>query len=168
MGLRDRLRSRQLPQATVGIRVDWSEESYEILQAADIAENAVRVLGDDPDADGEMLLARATEKRAKADALYEAVTIKAIPAAEFEELVNAHQPTADQQKQGLAFDRTTFFPALLAVCVEGPETETDWTEMIGSGELVMGELNTLIGVAMQLNDRSPSVTLGKGSTTTTS
>lgn len=167
MGLRDRLRSRQLPQATVGIRLDWSEESYEVMREAEISEEQLRLTpGDSPFLDE--VKNRSAEARAKADAFFETVTMTALPAADFEELMNAHQPTAEQREQGFGFNRETFFPALLSACVEGPESPEDWAEMIHSGELVMGEVSTLCRVAMELNDRSPSVSLGKGSTTTTS
>lgn len=167
MGLRDRLRNRQLPQATVGIRLDWSEESYTLLAKADIAEERLRLAAEsDPDMD--LLRTSAEEARARADEFYEMLTVKALPATDFENLVALHPPDEEQQKTGFSFNRHTFFPALLASCVEGTETEEEWSEMIQSGALVAGELGTLIGVAMSLNDRSPSVTLGKGSTTTSS
>lgn len=149
----------------MGIRLDWSEESYDLIRKAENAEAVLRLAGP---GDVEELGQQAAEARARADSLFESVTIRALPAADFEALMNAHQPTADQAAKGANFNRDTFFPALLAASVEGPETETDWTEMINSGELVMGEVGTLISVAMELNDRSPSVVLGKGSTTTTS
>lgn len=165
MSLRDRLRGRQLPQASVGIRLDWSEESYAVLREADAAEQRLQNTKiNDPQRDA--IREEAAEARAKADSFFETVTVRALPAAEFEELLNAHQPTAEQSKDGFAFNRDTFFPALLARCVEGTETAEEWIEMISSGELIMGEVGTLFTVAMELNDRSPNVTLGKGSTTT--
>lgn len=102
--------------------------------------------------------------------MYEYVTIKALPAADMEALVSANPPTDAQKKQDLTatWNPDTFYPALLAATVEGTETAEDWAEMIRSGELVMGEVNTLVMTALQLNDRSPSVSLGKGSTTTPS
>lgn len=170
VSLRDRLRERQLPQATVGIRIDWSEESYQLHRDLDRQEQHLGLAeaGNHPDVDE--VRARVTELRARIDSMYELVTIRALPAAEMERLIAENPPTPEQSKQDPTanFNRDTFFPALLASCVEGPETEQDWSEMINSGELVIGELNALIATAMELNDRSPSVSLGKGSTTTRS
>lgn len=170
MGLRDRLRERQLPQATVGIRIDWSAESYELHHALEREERLLFLAESGGDADIEEIRVRVAEIRAQVDAMYEPVVVRAIPAAEFEDLVASHPATKEQADRDplTTYNRDTFFPALLAACIEGPESEQDWSEMINSGELVMGEVNTLISTAMDLNDRSPSVSLGKGSTTTSS
>lgn len=168
MSLRDRLKGRQLPSATVAIRLDWSEESYALLRQLEDAEQrlALAKAGDgNVDESGTL----ANELRARTDAFYEFLTLRALPAAEMERLVADHPPTEEQIKAGAVnFNRETFFPALLAACVEGSETAEDWAQMLESGELVMGEVTALISTAMQLNDRSPSVSLGKGSTTTPS
>lgn len=169
MALRDRLRTRQLPQATVGIRIDWSQESYSLHLALEQAKARLDIARER----GESAIALTTEVdqlRAQVDAQYEYVTIKALPAAEMEAIVSANPPTDEQKRQQptLNWNPETFLPAILAATVEGPETTEDWTEMIRSGELVMGEVNTLVMTALELNDRSPSVSLGKGSTTTLS
>lgn len=170
VSLRDRLRERELPQATVGIRIDWSEESYRLHRELDRQEQHLALAEAGNHADVDEVRARTNELRARIDSMYEMVTIRALPAADMERLLAEHPPTDEQRTQDptVNFNRLTFFPALLAACVEGPETEQDWAEMIESGELVIGELNALIGTAMEINDRSPSVSLGKGSTTTRS
>lgn len=171
MTLRDRLRSRQLPQAVVGIRIDWSSDSNVLHTNLEDAEHKLWLIQDGEDREAiDQAKTDVAELRAQVDALYEYVTIKAIPAGDMEALLSAHPPTDGQRANdpSAGFNRLTFFPALLAACVEGSETEESWTEMINSGELVMGELNTLIATAMELNDRSPSVSLGKDSTTTSS
>lgn len=170
MGLRDRLRERQLPQATVGIRIDWSPESYELHHELEREERLLFMAESNADSDVEEIRVRVAEIRARVDAMYELVVVRAIPAAEFENLVANHPPSEEQTDKDplITYDRDSFFPALLSACIEGPETEQDWSEMINSGELVMGEVNTLISTAMELNDRSPNVSLGKGSTTTSS
>lgn len=170
MSLKDRLRERQLPQATVGLRMDWSSESYQLHEDLARAERDLVMAEAAGDDDLDQRRSDVDELRAKVDALYEYLTIKALPAQDMEELVNNHPPTAEQvaEDPNAGFNRTTFFPALLAACVEGTETAEDWQELLTSGELVIGEVNALIGTAMSLNDRSPSVSLGKGLTTTSS
>lgn len=170
MGLRDRLRERQLPQATIGIRIDWSQDSYELhrrLEAVESMLSEATVAGADSVS---ALTAQAEELRGRVHACYEHLTVKALPAHELEALVTAHPPTEEQSKEtpGATFNSTTFFPALLAACVEDGEDEEGWRELMESGDLAISEINALIATAMSLNDRSPSVVLGKGSTTTPS
>lgn len=169
MGLRDRLRERQPPQATVALRIDTSQQAIDNERRLSLVEAEIRhaeLTGDE--AAVARLRPELDEVQAAVDAAFEFVVIKALPPADMEALIAGHPPTDEQQESGAAFNRHTFYPALLAACVESPETEEDWAEIITSGELVMGEFNTLVGVAMELNDRSPSVSLGKGSTPTRS
>lgn len=170
MSLRDRLRERQLPQATVGIRIDWSQRSYVLHRELEMAQMAFDgAAANDSDSLPEAKAALEAA-RAEVDALYEFLVIKAIPANELEALVSDHPPTEEQKaaNDGATFNSKTFFPALLAACVESEEDEESWADLMVSGDLMLNEINVLISTAMQLNDRSPSVALGKGSTTTTS
>lgn len=168
MGLRERLGKRQPPTATVALRINpSSSEADDAKEALRQAEELLRL------AEGARHHERLPELRtaveaaqARVDAAFEYVTLKALSAPEFEALLSAHPPRPDQRSEGLSWNRDTFFPAILAACVEGPETEQDWAEMLRDGTFVMGEFSALISTAMQLNDRSPDVSLGKGSTTT--
>lgn len=93
--------------------------------------------------------------------------LRAIPPQEWEALVGLHPPTEAQQKAGDLWNVATFRPALLAVTVAAPEgedplSEADWADAAAQGWMTIGELNTLLGVAISLNDRSPLVSVGKG------
>jgi hypothetical protein len=171
MGLRDRLRERQAPSATVALRIDASPASFERDHQLELVEARIKDAEKRRDSEAVAALsAELEEAQAAVDACYEYLTVKAIPASEMEALIGAHPATREQLEVDprVTFNRLTFFPALLAACVESTETEEDWAQIIQSGELVLGEINTLVNVAMELNDRSPSVTLGKGSTPTRS
>lgn len=167
MSFRDRLRGRQLPQATVAIRIDYSEDSYRLQRELELAEHRLHIATTNGDSDVDQLQRELGEARAAVDAAYEFLTLRAIPAADMESLITTHPPTDEQRERNptAAFNPLTFYPELLALVVEGPESAEDWATMIESGELVMGEITTLINTAMDLNDRSPNVSLGKGSTT---
>ena len=170
MGLRDRLKERQLPQATIGIRIDWSQNSFDLHRRLEVAEAMLAeatVAGAESIAD---LTGQVEGLREQVEACYEHLTVKALPAHELEELLGEHPPTEDQAREepDLTFNRDTFFPALLAACVVDSEDAEGWRELMDSGDLAVAEINSLIGTAMRLNDRSPSVVLGKGSTTTRS
>lgn len=166
MSLRDRLRARQLPQATIGLRMDWSAQSYDIHNKLEAARNRLQLAEVEDWPDVEELRTAVHELEARVDALYEYVTVQALPASDMEALIAQHPPKDDQK--GFTFNPETFYPALLAACVEGPETADDWNQMINSRELVIGEVNALVRTAMELNDRSPNVIMGKGLTTTPS
>lgn len=170
MGLRDRLRDRQLPQATVGIRIDWSQNSYELHRRLQVAESLLSEATVAGAASVPALTEQVENLRTQVGECYENLTVKALPAADLEALVGAHPPTEEQlaETPGITFNRDTFFPALLAACVDDGEDEEGWRDLMESGDLANSEIDTLIATAMTLNDRSPSVILGKGSTTTPS
>lgn len=96
----------------------------------------------------------------------EPVTLRALPAQEWEALVGLHPPPPDEAAKGAAWDVATFRPALLAesvVCPDGedPLTAQDWRELISSGRMTAGEVNALFNTACLINDRAPGATTGK-------
>lgn len=98
----------------------------------------------------------------------EVIEMRALRASEWEALVLLHPPTEGQLAQGADWNIATFRPALLGVAVvtpdgEEPLTAQDWAELTASGAMTIGELNLLFDVAVALNDRSPMMTVGKGS-----
>lgn len=102
----------------------------------------------------------------------EPLELRALPADEFEVLMGEHPPTEQQRTDGAAWNHTTFLPALLArseVPCDGEEPLgwADWAQLLGSPEvpglLAFGEREDLIGTALALNDRAPSVAVGKDS-----
>jgi hypothetical protein len=171
MGLRERLKARPPAQATVGIRIGTASEVQEnerklvnllgLIQEAEKRGDANTVAA---------LSAELPQVEAQFNAGFEFVVVKAISADEMEELISEHPPTSVQQAADprVTFNRTTFYPALLEACVDTEETAQDWAEMMASGEIALGEINALINAAMDLNDRAPTVSLGKGWTPTRS
>jgi hypothetical protein len=163
---RERLGKRKLPSATVSIRLDpTSTEADDAREDLRQAEFELRLAEESPDHTRLPALREAVEAaQARVDAAFEYFVINAIPAPEFEALIHDHPPTADQRKEGFSWNRESFFPALLAACVEGSESAQDWADMLKDGTFILGEWTALISTALQLNDRSPDVSLGKGST----
>lgn len=97
----------------------------------------------------------------------EEITLRALPAAEWEALVGLHPPQPGDAAKGAAWDVTSFRPALLAASVVAPEdeeplTEQDWSELILSARMTAGEINLIFNTACLLNDRAPDATVGKG------
>lgn len=171
MGLRDRLRSRTRPQAVVALRIDASPEAQlreERLHRLQQEVSEAEQRGEPTTVAA--LLPSLKDAEAEVEQDYEQVVINALPATVLEELVAQHPPTPKQleTQPPPSFNRDTFYPALLAACVQSDMSAEEWTEAMTSGDLVLGEVSTLIEVAMQLNDRSPAVTLGKDSTPTRS
>lgn len=166
MSRRERLAKRKLPSATVSIRLDpTSTEADEAREELRQAELDLRLAEESPDHTRLSDLREALQTaQARVDAAFEYFVINAIPAHEFEALINDHPPSPDQRKEGMSWNRETFFPALLAACVEGSESARDWADMLKDGTFILGEWTALISTALQLNDRSPDVNLGKGST----
>ena len=166
MGIRDRLRNRPRPWATVKLRMDHTlefarkERELELVQAELIR---ARV---DPDGKvrAELFAEREKTLVSELEPGYESLTCQALPPSEMEALIGAHPPTDEEQERGMTFHPDSFFPALLAACVLGDETEDDWDAMYKDGTLVTGEYNALVTTCLDLNDRSPQVNLGKDST----
>lgn len=165
MSLRDRLRQRQLPHTTVSLRVDFSPE-------ADLAEQELRnallelSVAQANGQDVTEVDTRVVAAQAAVDRCFEQLTVNALPPADMEALVAAHPPTPAQRQQdpSVAWNETTFRPAILAACVQGDLTEDDWAELITKGVFTLGEVKALVNAVMVVNDRSPDVLVGKGST----
>lgn len=99
----------------------------------------------------------------------EEIRLRALPPVRWDELVAAHPPTAEQEARGDMWNAVTFRPALLAASVLTPPeekddalTEADWAEAADQGWMNIGELVLLFDTALELNDRSPLVSVGKG------
>lgn len=170
-GLADRLRSRQLPRTVVHLQVEFSDEMD--AAQAELAEatrdlHRFRDRGDPFLA--EQAQARVDAAQARLDEGFAEIPLRALPPAEFEELLLAHPPTEAQKQRNkdVQFDPDALIPALLAACAEvDGMTADDWAQLVGKGGTVTaGEKNALFAAAMQVNDRSPEVRLGKGSTPT--
>lgn len=167
MSLRDRLRSRSLPTTTVAIvadraAFDAAEREYDDAARALAAEQARGSF----DLDAER--ARVAAAQTALDALQaEVFTLRALPPAEWEALIEAHPPTPEQLERGAQWNPSAFRAALLAASVVVPDgeaapSEQDWLDYAAAGQLSAGELNTLFDAAIALNGRAPQVSTGKG------
>lgn len=153
MSLRDRLAKGTRPRTTYPLRVEDDTAAR--------AELAKAVASGDED--------RITLASEAVDACHEQVSIVALPPAEMEDLLGLHPPTEAQRKDGAVFNRVTFVPALLAVCVDSDVTLEDWREYTTTiGPMTPGEVNALFNTAWDLNYRTPDPWVGKGSEQTPS
>lgn len=103
--------------------------------------------------------------RSSGDDEPELITLRALPADEFEVLLDEHPPTEAQREKGAAWNEATFLPALLAASEvplddEEPLDWEDWAQLLG-GRLAFGENRQLVDTALALNDRAPGADLGK-------
>jgi hypothetical protein len=159
MSLRERLRDRQLPETTVWLRVDFGPESQaaeEALASARQELNLARIRDGD---DIEARQAAVDEAQARMDEFCEKLVLRALPPADVEALIAAH-PVKD--KDGDDPWAESFKPALIAACVQGDETEDEWAQFLATGQVTTGEARSLFAAAMQVNDRSSDLRVGKG------
>jgi hypothetical protein len=161
MGLRDRLRARQLPTTTVilaGDRGAYAAAEREL-------EAANRALLDEQARGSYDLAAERARVEVAQSALdelpVEKVVLRALPPSDWEALVEAHPPP--ESRPGAVWNVATFRAALLAASVVLPEGEDppDWDELTRDGHLTAGELNMLFDAAISLNARAPQVSTGK-------
>jgi hypothetical protein len=166
VSLRDRLRDRPLPTETVVLPLDPPAHAVRQRQCV-AAEWELEAARDR--ASGDLAALRADVAAAQA-ALAElatvTVTLRALPAADWEALLELH-PAADADREKGASWGPGFRLALLAVSVvpddgDTPTTEAEWEGMAKDGSLGAGEINALFTVAVGLNLRSPDTRVGKG------
>lgn len=163
MSARERFLKRGLPTAIFPLAAAPSHEVEAAAAAVDEARRAFLAAeqrGDD------VTPYRATldEAQAVLDSCYEDATVRALPSELMEDLLTDHAPSAEQAKDGLAWDPETFVPALLAEAVRFAEGETwtveEWTEAIVGG-LSLGEVSGLFDAAYSLNGRTLDLRVGK-------
>lgn len=165
--IRDRLRARRLPEEVVALPADpiaWAaaERQLEIAQRVLVRAKA----------DGAVQLDTVTGAVVAAEAALDALarevfTVRCLPAEQWEELVEDHQPTEEQRKQGWQWNIDSFRPAVLGAAVSTPDgepdlTELDWRQLARDGNLASGELDLLFVTVVNLNTRAPQVSTGKG------
>lgn len=167
MGLADRLRARKVPTEVVRLPIDPAQyaQAERELEAATWTLEEARARGSADLAD---LQARVDSARvALATCECEELTLRALPPAEWEELLGLHPPTEEQRAAGAQWNVTTLRAPLLALSVvaaEGDETlsEADWEQLAKASALASGELTALFNAAISLNVRAPSSAVGKG------
>jgi hypothetical protein len=162
MGLRDRLRARQLPTVTVVLAGDRS--AYAAAERE--LDSANRALLDEQARGSYDLAAERARVEVAQSALdelpVEKVVLRALPPSDWEALVEAHPPPKDRVAE-LAWNPSTFRAALLSASVVLPDGEEppDWEELTRGGHLTAGELNALFEAAVSINARAPQVSTGK-------
>lgn len=78
---------------------------------------------------------------------------------EYDALLTANPPTAEQRVTGGTYNPDTFAPALLArVCVEPAIDEDGWKQVLATGNWGRGEVSALFFRAMDLCTTDISVT----------
>lgn len=166
---RERLMRRRLPSASHRLLID-PERAEQARQALVKARTEARAARRKEDADPAQLrkLDKAVDAaEAELDACFEVLRLVAIPAKELEDLAGEHPPTKEQmakakQERDRAkqrgeplpdwpeFNEDTYWPALLARCIEGDMTAEDWREML-AGRLSAGEVRALKNALVDIN-----------------
>lgn len=170
MGLKDRFAARQRPQETFPLRMEFGPESEAaerefnaaVLELASARERGLPDVG--------ALQRRVDAAREKRESFYEFLVVRAMAPAEFEDLVSQHPATEEQHAKAKAEDRPhkpiwnpdTFIPALLAASIDSDMSGEDWAELTSKGPVAAGEVGALFNAALQVNDRTPDPTVGKG------
>lgn len=134
VSLRARLATRARPRIEYPLLVE--QDGHAAATAA--LEEALQawrqvVLRDDPDPQ-ELAAVQAAVDAAQADldGCYERIVLRALPPPEYEALIAAHPPTAEQRGEDppQIWNPTTFRPALLALCVESDMSAEDWADFL--------------------------------------
>lgn len=155
---------------------DALDDEYDVEQKDEL----VRAVEDFIDADEEVVAARAARDAAEQAAkdAEEQLTMRAIGATAFEDLVSYCPPTAEQAKRGEDYNVKRFGPLLVAACCTEEMTPADAASLIGGevevvepgkpsrwekipGVLNQGEASMLFGLAGAVNQNA-RVQLGKG------
>jgi hypothetical protein len=161
------LAGRELPTVTVPVPTDAS--AYAAAER-ELAAAAQALLTAHQSGETDLEAERAAYGRAAA-ALDEVptrrLTLRALPADVWDELVEAHPPTDEERAKGASWAVKTFRPVLIAASVqaeagEEPLSAEEWTDAVSAGHLTLGELNRLFDEAISLNGRAPRVSTGKG------
>lgn len=174
MGLREVFQTRGLPQATYPLRAVSSQELDDAEQRLSAARAALA------QAEAERKVSTAL-RQAVDDAIgtvrgcYQHLTVRALPPAEMEAVVGEHPPTDEQREHGDPFNRLTLVPVLLGRCVfdtpdatEPALSEDEWAQQVAKGSTSLGEVAGLFNAVWQINDRTPDVSVPKGSSSTRS
>lgn len=85
-------------------------------------------------------------------------TLRAIGSKTYDVLVGMHPPTADQKKEGAAYNPDTFGPALISACSVSPSlTVNEAKELWESEEWSRGEVMELFVAAVEVNSKGLDV-----------
>lgn len=148
--LRARLAERARPHLVYPLPVDDLAEAQQHLGAAQREWRQVVLRGDDPTA----AQAELDEAQAELDGCYAQIRLTALRPEDYEALIAAHPPTAEQatRKPPEIWNPDTFRPALLAACADGDMTADDWAEFLAE-RCSQGERQGLYVAALAVNEQ---------------
>lgn len=150
----------------VTIRADFSLESDAAMAEVEAAEQAL-LMAEANSAALPPARERLEAARAAMAPFAEVMEATTLPPHEYDALVDEHPPTDEQRARGATFNLDTFPAALLAACLQQDREPVmpaeDWQAWAKTpGAVASGELTALFNICVQVNDRSPSVHVGKG------
>lgn len=162
MSERERLLGRQLPPTPFRLQIDHTPAAESAAAELEAAREAIRI-AQSRDQDLQPFATRVLAAEAAFEPHCMVLQVRVIPADLYEDLELAHPATPDQAELGYRWNIGTFAPALLEACVDGDMTVDDWAQLrrVG-GHVAAGEINSLVNLCLEVNDRSPDPYLGKG------
>lgn len=162
--LRERLAAKQRGTARYRLAVEDPWPAERRLTDAENTLAAARMLHPDEPGHEKVLAAEQAvgEAKAERDGCYEWITLRAMPAGDFEALIGLHPPTPEQKEKNpdAQWNEATLAAPLLAACIEGDMTESDWKEFLAKTS--EGEHSSLLLSAIGVNLRIPDPNLPKG------
>lgn len=160
MDVKELIRSAKLPEKTVPLclRADLVAE-YERTERE--LGTALAEVGDSLAGKGEharALEGRLAKLREEMTGSTLTLTLRALPSARYQALVDEHPPRVvddkmDRRDQKFGFNVDAFFPALAKACTVDPQLDAeDWGALLGDdGKLTDAQVDNLSTIAWQLN-----------------
>ena len=142
------------------MRIDDDTEAREEVEQSRMLLNLLQAHGATADqAAIQKARAQLKESEATVRGCYEFVTLRALPADDWEALVNAHKPRPDTDDR--IWNGKTFPKAVFLACVESDLSAEDW-EHVWTTVLSDAERIELSNAAVRVNVRTPDSSLPKG------
>jgi hypothetical protein len=162
VSLRDRLEAKRARTLAFRLAVD----DFADLEPAllEVRVEVADLEGEDADA---AKLAEAKTRLASAQAAYDAcfewLTLRALPAGEWEKLIALHPPTAEQaaKDSDALWDSAGLRDPLIAACVDGDEDVTWWSAFLAE-RCSTGERDALYFACQSVNIRTVDPYVPKG------
>lgn len=167
MSIKDALLNRELPSIMYPFEIKDPTELTRQLSAAESTANDILRSGKKTTAKYKTAK-RDMEAIAKAiESCFVKIKITSLPADEYDALIDAHPPTAEQKAEDgegdTLWNEDTFRPALLAACTDEGMTADDWSAALK--KMSKGERRSIWVAVLTLNEsnRQPSLeAVGKG------
>jgi hypothetical protein len=159
VSLRERLLNRPRPSGEFPVRVDDDTAARDQLERARRLLTMLLLQGGAEDSVVEQARADVQEAEETLRACFEFVTLRALPALDFEALVTAHPPRPDTKDKLWNLD--TFPRACFLAGVEGDLTAQEWESLWETG-MSNAEQVEAGNAAIRVNIRTPDESLPKG------